>query len=149
MTIVANNKKARYEYFIEETIEAGMQLFGSEVKSLRNGNVSIRESFAEARDGELWLINANITMYKNTSKVSYVSPIRQRKLLVHKKEISKISGKVNKEGMTIVPLKLYFNSRGIAKLQIAIAKGKKLHDKREDKKRKDWNIQKQRILKEK
>ncbi len=149
MTVVANNKKARFEYFIEDTIEAGIQLFGSEVKSLRSGKVSIAEAFAEPREGEIWLINANISVYRSAAKINLLSPVRERKLLIHRKEINKLTGKVNKNGMTLVPLKIYFNSKGYAKLELALAKGKKLHDKRETKKVRDWNIEKQRLLKNK
>ena len=149
MKIIANNRKARFEYFIKDTIETGIQLLGSEVKSIRNGNVSINEAFAEPREGELWLINSNITPYSSSVIFLKVNPNRARKLLVHKKQINKLSGSVNREGMTLVPLKLYFNNRGFAKIELAIAKGKKLYDKREDKKKKDWNIQKQRFLRNK
>ena len=147
MQIVANNKKAFFEYFILEKIEAGIQLTGSEVKSLRAGNASIKESYAETKKGQLFLINADISNYDKAASYSKTESKRVRKLLVHKKEISKLQGKIEKEGMTIIPLKIYFNKKGIAKIEIAIAKGKKLYDKRESKKKRDWNIQKKRILK--
>ncbi len=147
MTIVANNRKARFEYFIQDVMEVGIELLGTEVKSLRSGKVSIKEAFAENRNGELWLINSNISAYENAAKVTNVNPIRERKLLVHKKELSKLTGKIKREGMTLIPLKLYFNKKGRAKIELAIAKGKKLYDKREDKKKKDWNIQRNRLLK--
>ena len=147
MQIVANNKKAFFEYFILEKIEAGIQLTGSEVKSLRAGKASIKEAYAETKKGQLFLINADISNYDKAASYSKIESKRVRKLLVHKKEISKLQGKIEKEGMTIIPLKIYFNKKGIAKIEIAIAKGKKLYDKRESKKKRDWNIQKKRLLK--
>ena len=147
MSLIANNKKATFLYFIIEKIEAGIVLNGEEVKSLRRGKASITEAYAEADKGELWLINFNISPYKDSSKFFKSEPKRIRKLLVHKKELNRLEGKIEKEGLTIIPLRLYFNKRGIVKLQIAIAKGKKIFDKREDKKKKDWNRQKQRLLK--
>ena len=147
MQIVANNKKAFFEYFILEKIEAGIQLTGSEVKSLRAGKASIKEAYAETKKGQLLLINADISNYDKAASYSKIESKRVRKLLVHKKEISKLQGKIEKEGMTIIPLKIYFNKKGIAKIEIAIAKGKKLYDKRESKKKRDWNIQKKRLLK--
>jgi SsrA-binding protein len=147
MQIIANNKKAFFQYFILEKIEAGIQLTGDEVKSLRVGKASIKEAYAETKKGQLFLINADISIYEKSSRYSKLDSKRIRKLLVHKKEISKIQGKVEKEGMTIIPLKLYFNKKGLAKIEIAVAKGKKLYDKREDKKKKDWNLQKKRLLK--
>ena len=146
MQVIAKNKKAFYEYFINDTLEAGIVLSGDEVKSLREGKVSINESFAETENGELWLINANISSYKNSSKILISDEKRKRKLLVKKKDISTLQGKVEREGYTIVPVKIYFNKKGLAKIEIAVAKGKKLYDKREDKKQKDWNKQKQRLL---
>ena len=146
MNVIAKNKKAFYEYFINDTIEAGIVLNGDEVKSLREGKASINESFAETENGELWLVNANISSYKNSSKILISDEKRKRKLLVKKKDISTLQGKIEREGFTIVPIKLYFNKKGLAKIQIAVAKGKKLYDKREDKKQKDWNKQKQRLL---
>ena len=147
MQIVANNKKAFFEYFILEKIEAGIQLTGDEVKSLRVGKASIKEAYAEAKKGQLFLVNSDISNYEKSSSYSKLNSKRVRKLLVHKKEILKLQGKIEKEGMTIVPLKLYFNKKGIAKVEIAVAKGKKLYDKREVKKKKDWNMQKKRLLK--
>ena len=146
MQVIAKNKKAFYEYFINDTLEAGIVLSGDEVKSLREGKVSINESFAETENRELWLINANISSYKNSSKLLISDEKRKRKLLVKKKDISTLQGKVEREGYTIVPIKIYFNKKGLAKIEIAVAKGKKLYDKREDKKQKDWNKQKQRLL---
>ena len=116
-------------------------------KSLRTGKVSIKEAYAETKKGQLFLINADISNYDKAASYSKIESKRVRKLLVHKKEISKLQGKIEKEGMTIIPLKIYFNKKGIAKIEIAIAKGKKLYDKRESKKKRDWNIQKKRLLK--
>ena len=147
MQVIANNKKAFFQYFIIEKIEAGIQLFGDEVKSLRTGNISIQEAYAETKKGELFLINADIAVYEKTFYKTKSEAKRIRKLLVRKKDIKRLQGKVEREGMTIIPLKIYFNNRGLAKIEIAIAKGKKLYDKREDKKKKDWNIQQKRLLK--
>ena len=147
MQIIANNKKAFFQYFILEKIEAGIELTGNEVKSLRTGKASISEAYAETKKGELFLVNADISIYEKSSKYTKLDSKRVRKLLVHKKEIIKLQGKIEKEGMTIVPIKLYFNKKGLVKIEIAVAKGKKLYDKREDKKKKDWNIQKKRLLK--
>ena len=147
MQVIANNKKAFFQYFIIEKIEAGIQLYGDEVKSLRTGKVSIQEAYAETNKGELFLINADIAVYEKTFYKTKSEAKRIRKLLVSKKDIKRLQGKVEREGMTIIPLKIYFNNRGLAKIEIAIAKGKKLYDKREDKKKKDWNIQQKRLLK--
>ena len=147
MQVIANNKKAFFQYFIIEKIEAGIQLYGDEVKSLRTGKVSIQEAYAETNKGELFLINADIAVYEKTFYKTKSEAKRIRKLLVRKKDIKRLQGKVEREGMTIIPLKIYFNKRGLAKIEIAIAKGKKLYDKREDKKKKDWNIQQKRLLK--
>ena len=146
MEIIAKNKKAYYEYFIDKTLEAGIVLTGDEVKALRENKVSINEAFAETKNGELWLINADIAFYRNSAKILISDAKRKRKLLVKKKDISSLQGKVEREGYTIIPIKIYFNKKGFAKIEIAVAKGKKLYDKREDKKQKDWNIQKQRLL---
>jgi SsrA-binding protein len=146
--IVADNRKARRNFEIEETFEAGMALQGSEVKSLRNGKANIAESYASVEDGEIFLVNANIPSYKQAGRFNH-EPRRPRKLLLHKREIDKLIGAVQREGMTIVPLKLYFNERGIAKLDLAIARGKKLHDKRETEKKRDWQRQKARLMREK
>ncbi len=146
MAIIAKNKKAYFEYFINQTLEAGIVLSGDEVKSLREGKVSINEAFAETKNGELWLINADIAPYNNSSKILVSESKRKRKLLVKKKEINTLQGKIEREGFTIVPTKVYFNKKGFAKIEIGVAKGKKLYDKRDDKKKKDWNIKKQRLL---
>ncbi len=147
MQIIANNKKAFFRYFIIEKIEAGIQLTGDEVKSLRTGKASINESYAEAKKGELFLVNSDISVYEKSFYKKKTEAKRVRKLLVHKKDITRLQGKVEREGMTLIPLKLYFNKVGKVKIELAIAKGKKLYDKREDKKKKDWNIQKKRLLK--
>lgn len=146
--VVAENRKARRNYEIEETFEAGIALQGSEVKSLRGGKANIAEAYASEDGGELYLLNANIPTYKQAGRFNH-EPRRQRKLLLHQREIDKLIGAVQREGMTIVPLKLYFNDRGIAKLEVAIARGKKLHDKRETEKKRDWQRQKARVMREK
>ena len=130
LRVVADNRKARFNYFIDETMEAGVALTGTEVKSLRQGKATIGESYADARGGEIWLINSNIPEYLQANRFNH-APKRPRKLLLHKRQISKLIGAVEREGMTIVPLKLYFNAQGRAKVEIALARGKKLHDKRE------------------
>lgn len=143
---VAVNRRARFDYELEDTFEAGLQLVGTEVKSLRAGKANIAESYVSPENGEVWLINADVPPYDHGNRFNH-EPRRKRKLLLHKKEISKLFGAVNREGRTIVPLRLYFNDRGVAKLQIAVATGKKTIDKRETKKERDWNRSKQRILK--
>ena len=147
MVIIAKNKKARYLYHIRSTFDVGIQLHGTEVKSLRAGHVNIGDSYAESYEGEIWLINSYISEYSNAPKNFQHEPMRNRRLLLRKREISRISGMINKEGMTLIPLKFYFNKSGIAKIELALGHGKKLYDKREDKKQKDWNRQKQRLLK--
>ena len=143
--IAAENRKARFNYAIGETVEAGIALTGTEVKSLRSGKATIAESYADARDGEIWLVNANIPEYLQANRFNH-TPKRPRKLLLHKRQISKLIGAVEREGMTLIPLKLYFNDRGRAKLELALAKGKKLHDKRETERTRDWNREKGRLL---
>lgn len=144
--LVAVNRRARFDYEIEETFEAGIQLVGTEVKSLRAGKANIAESYVSPEDGEVYLINADIPPYDHGNRFNH-APRRRRKLLLKKKEINKISGSVAREGRTVVPLRMYFNERGIAKLQIALAKGKKTVDKRETKKERDWQRQKSRLMK--
>ena len=146
--IVADNRKARFNYAIDETFEAGVALTGSEVKSLRSGKAAIAESYADTRRGEIWLINSNITEYLQAGRFNH-TPKRPRKLLLHKRQISKLIGAVEREGMTLVPLKLYFNDKGRAKVELALAKGKKLHDKRETEKKRDWDREKGRLLRQK
>lgn len=128
--LIADNRKARYAYAIGETLEAGIMLVGSEVKSLRSGKTTIGESYAHAKDGELWLVNSYIPEYTQASRFNH-EPKRTRKLLVHKREAARLSAAIQREGMTLIPLKLYFNAKGKAKLELGVAKGKKLHDKRE------------------
>jgi SsrA-binding protein len=146
--IVAENRKARFNYAIGETFEAGLQLVGTEVKSLRQRKANIAESYISPERGAIWLINSNIPEYAQANRFNH-EPKRARKLLLHKKEVNKLSGAVQREGMTIVPLKLYFNERGLAKLELALAQGKKLHDKRESEKARDWQREKGRLMREK
>jgi len=145
MKIIANNKKANHDYFINEKFEAGIVLTGSEVKSLRVNTGSIKESYIADKEGELWLTNCYIKKYSSSNESSDTN--RDRKLLVSKKELHKILGAAKKEGMTIVPIILYFNTKGLAKLTIGIAKGKKKQDKRDSIKDKEWGIKQQRLLK--
>ena len=146
--LIAENRRARFEYFIEETIEAGIQLVGTEVKSLRGGRANIAESYASPDKGELWLINATIPEYPPAGQFNH-EPRRPRKLLVRSRELKRLMGAVEREGRTLAPLKLYFNARGIAKLEIALAKGKKAHDKREATKDREWKRQQGRLMREK
>jgi SsrA-binding protein len=143
--VVADNRKARFNYAIEDTFEAGVALTGTEVKSIRTGKATIAESYADARDGEIWLVNATIPEYLQANRFNH-APKRRRKLLLHRRQINKLIGAIEREGMTLIPLKLYFNERGRAKIEIALAKGKKLHDKRETEKKRDWNREKGRLL---
>ena len=145
--VVSENRKARHNYDIGEVIEAGIVLMGSEVKALRLGRATIAESYATDESGELFLINANIPEYFQAGRDNH-APKRPRKLLLKKREASKLMIAIQREGMTLVPLSLYFNQRGIAKLALAIAKGRQVHDKRNAIKERDWNRQKQRGLKE-
>lgn len=145
---VADNRQARYEYALEETFEAGIMLTGTEVKSLRHGQGSIKEAYVGPKGGEIWIFNANIPEYQQASQHLQHEPKRPRKLLLHKRQVDKLLGAVSREGYTIIPTKLYFNDKGMAKIEIALAKGKKLHDKRETEKTRDWNKQKQRLMKE-
>ena len=147
--VVAENRKARHEYFLTDTYEAGLVLTGTEVKSLRKGQANIAESYASAEDGGLWLINAHIPEYQGAGRFFQHEPRRKRRLLMHKSEMAKLANAVERKGMTMVPLELYFNARGIAKLKLAVAEGKKLHDKREDAAKRDWNRQKARLMREK
>ena len=146
--LVAENRKARFSYEIGDTFEAGIALTGSEVKSLRTGRANIADSYATDDGGELYLINAHIAEYTQAGRTNH-APTRPRKLLLHRKEIGKLAGAIQREGMTVVPLKLYFNQRGIAKVLLGLAKGKKLHDKRDTEKRRDWDRQKGRLMREK
>ena len=145
--IAAQNRKARHDYFIEETFEAGIVLTGSEVKSLRSGRASINESYAAPDGNDLFLVNAHIPVY-SASRDNH-EPRRPRKLLLHRREIGKLQGAVQREGMTVVPLAVYFNERGIAKVELGLARGKQSHDKRQDIKSRDWQRQKARLMREK
>ena len=146
--IIADNRKARYAYAIEETLEAGIMLVGSEVKSLRSGKTTIGEAYAHAKDGELWLVNSYIPEYTQASRFNH-EPKRTRKLLVHKREAARLATAIQREGMTLIPLKLYFNAKGRAKIELGVAKGKKLHDKRETEKQRDWQRDKARLMRAK
>ena len=148
LRIIADNRKARFNYEIGEVFEAGIALTGSEVKSLRAGKASIGESYADARGGDLWLVNANIAEYLQAGRFNH-APKRPRRLLLHRRQINKLSGAVEREGMTIVPLKLYFNEKGRAKIELALARGKKLHDKREAEKKRSWERERGRLLRAK
>src|ERR1700680_5344675 len=143
--VVADNRRARFNYEIGETFEAGIALTGTEVKSLRVGNAAIAESYADARHGEIWLLTANIPEYLQASRFNH-APKRPRKLLLHKRQINKLAAAVEREGMTIVPLKLFFNEKGRAKLEIALGRGKKLHDKRETEKKRSWERESGRLM---
>ena len=146
--LIAENRRARFDYMIEDTIEAGIQLVGTEVKSLRGGRANIAESYASTERGELWLINATIPEYPPAGQFNH-EPRRARKLLVRGKELRRLASAVEREGRTLAPLKLYFNARGIAKLEIALAKGKKAHDKRAATKDREWKRQQSRLLRDK
>ncbi len=146
---IAENRKARFEYTIGDTYEAGIELTGTEVKSLRSGQANIAESYASVEDGGIFLINAYIPEYKAAGTFFQHEPRRRRRLLLHKNEIHKLAIAVERQGMTMVPLELYFNKRGRAKLRLALAQGKKLHDKRADTAKRDWNRQKARLMREK
>jgi SsrA-binding protein len=145
--LVAQNRKARHDYFITDTFEAGIVLTGTEVKALRTGGVQITESYADPRGGEMWLVNAHIPEYAGGNRFNH-EPRRPRKLLLHKKEIEKMIGAVTRERMTIVPLELYFNERGRAKLTLGLAKGKTKGDKRESIKERDWKRDKARLMRD-
>jgi len=144
--IISQNRRARFNYEIVETMEAGIVLAGSEVKSLRTSKVNISDTYAAPENDEIKIHNLFITEYKNSSQKD-TNPRRVRKLLLHKREIKKIQGYIDQKGLTLIPLKLYFNSKGVAKMELAIAKGKKLFDKREAEKKRDWDRSKQRLLK--
>ena len=147
--VIADNRRARFDYFLENSIEAGLQLTGTEVKSLRLGRANIAESYVSIENGdELCLINADIPIYTQANRFNH-EPRRVRKLLLHRKEISRLMVSVQREGLTIIPTKLYFNDKGLVKLQIALAKGKKNHDKREATAERDWNRDKARLMRDK
>jgi SsrA-binding protein len=143
--VVAENRKARHNYFIDDTVEAGLVLTGTEVKSMREGRSDIGEAYAAEKDGELFLVNAHIPEYKGGNRFNH-EPRRERKLLLHKREIDKLLGAMHRAGQTVVPLRLYFNERGIAKVLLGTARGKKQHDKRESVKERDWKREQSRLL---
>ncbi|HSR72224.1 MAG TPA: SsrA-binding protein SmpB [Kiloniellales bacterium] len=145
--VVAQNRRARHDYIIEETLEAGIALTGTEVKSLRGGRGSVKEAYAQDQDGELYLINAHIPPYEAANRFNH-EPRRPRKLLVHRRELRSLIGRIRREGYTLVPMSLYFNPRGIAKVELGLARGKKKIDKRETEKKRDWQRQKARLLRE-
>jgi len=145
---VADNRKARFNYEIGEVFEAGIALTGTEVKSLRLGKATIAESYADTRGREIWLVNSNIPEYLQGGRFNH-APKRPRKLLLHRRQIDKLAAAIEREGMTLVPLKLYFNEKGRAKIEVALARGKKLHDKRETEKKRDWDRERGRLLRAK
>jgi SsrA-binding protein len=144
---VAENRRARFEYFIEDTFEAGIMLTGTEVKSLRFGEGSIAEAYAEIRGGEAWLVNSNVPEFSHGNRFNHV-PKRPRKLLLHEREIDRLQGAVERKGMTLVPLSIYFNSRGRAKVELALAKGKNAADKRNTIKERDWKREQARVMRD-
>lgn len=146
--LIAENRRARFDYLIEDVMEAGIQLVGTEVKALRQGRANIAESYASPESGELYLVNAHIPEYAPASRFNH-EPRRPRKLLVHKRQLAKLKGAVERDGRTLVPLKLYFNERGVAKLELALARGKKAHDKREAARDREWKRQQGRLLRDK
>ena len=143
--VIAENRRARFDYFLEDNIEAGIQLLGTEIKALRDGRANIAESYAAVEGREIVLVNADIPPYKQANRFNH-EPRRHRKLLVSKRELAKLAQSIEREGMTLIPLKLYFNEHGKVKLQLALAKGKKLHDKRDTEKKRDWAREKGRLL---
>ena len=145
--IVAENRRARYDYFVEERFEAGIELMGTEVKALRTGEGSIAESYAAIEGEEVWLINSSIPEYSHGNRMNH-EPRRKRKLLLRAREIAKLQGAVARQGLTLVPLSIYFNSRGRAKVELAIARGKKMHDKRDTEKERDWKREQGRLMRQ-
>lgn len=146
--IAALNRKARRDYFIEDTVEAGLVLSGSEVKGLRGGGANLNDSYAREQDGELWLMNAHIPPYKFAGVSAHESR-RRRKLLLHRRELNRLIGSIQRDGMTAVPLSIYFNDRGVAKVELGLAKGRRKYEKRELEKKRDWQRQKGRLMREK
>jgi SsrA-binding protein len=146
--LVAQNRRARYNFSIEDTLEAGVVLTGSEVKSLRAGRVSLNEAWAGAQGGELYLMNCHVPVYQNAGSQNH-EPTRPRKLLVRRRELDRLIGAVRREGRTLVPLRLYFNDRGVAKVELAVARGKRKSDKRETTKARDWQRQRGRLMRDK
>ena len=145
--VVAENRRARFDYAIDQVFEAGIALTGTEVKSLRFGEGSIAESYAEVKDGQAWLINSNVPEFAQGNRFNH-EPKRPRKLLLHEREINKLHGAVARDGMTLVPLSIYFNGRGRAKVELALAKGKKAHDKRDTIRERDWKREQGRLLRD-
>ena len=145
--VAARNRKARYNYFIDETIEAGVMLTGTEVKSLRSGRANIGDAYASAQGGELFLVNAHISEYSGGNRLNH-EPLRPRKLLLRKREIERLVGAIQRKGVTLVPLEIYFNPRGIAKVRLGVARGKRQYDKRATTKERDWQRQKSRLLRD-
>jgi SsrA-binding protein len=143
---VADNRKARFNYEVVETLETGIMLTGTEVKALRTGKANIAESYASMEDGELWLINSYLPEYLQANRFNH-EPRRRRKLLISQRQMINLAKSIEREGMTLIPLKVYFTEKGFAKLELAVAKGKKLHDKRETEKKRDWNREKSRLMK--
>ncbi len=146
--IAAENRKARFNYEIMDTLEAGIILSGTEIKSLRGGKANIADSYASVEGGEIWLINCYIPEYLQANRDNH-EPRRRRKILVHRKQLARLYQSTEREGMTIVPLNIHYNDKGMAKLELGIARGKKLHDKRESEKERDWNREKGRLLRDK
>jgi SsrA-binding protein len=146
--MIAENRRARFDYFIDDVVEAGLMLTGTEVKSLRNGRANIAESYAAVEGREIMLINADIPPYTQANRFNH-EPRRPRKLLLHRKQIDRLIGAVQREGRTIIPTKLYWNDKGMAKLEIGLAKGKKIHDKRETAAERDWQRDKARLMRDK
>ena len=144
---MAENRRARFEYFLDDFFEAGIALTGTEVKSLRFVEGSIAESYAEVKDDEVWLVNANVPEFSHGNRFNH-EPKRARKLLLHRREVDKMRNAVARQGMTLIPLSIYFNPRGRAKVELALARGKKLHDKRETDKARDWKREQGRLLRE-
>lgn len=145
--VAAQNRKARYNYFIDETIEAGVMLTGTEVKSLREGRANIGEAYASVQSGELFLVNAHISEYSGGNRLNH-EPLRPRKLLLRKREIERLTAAIQRKGVTLVPLEIYFNPRGIAKVRLGVARGKRQYDKRATTKERDWQRQKARLLRD-
>lgn len=146
--LIAENRRARFDYFLEESVEAGLALTGTEVKSLRTGRANIAESYAAVEGDQIMLVNADIPPYGHANRFNH-EPRRPRKLLLHRRQIDKLIGAVQREGRTLIPVRLYFNERGLAKLELALAKGKKVHDKRETAAERDWQRDKARLLRDK
>jgi SsrA-binding protein len=146
--LIAENRRARFDYFLEQTFEAGLMLSGTEVKALREGKANIAESYASPENGEIMLVNAYIPEYRAGNRFNH-EPRRPRKLLLHRREIDRLMGAIQREGRTLIPTRLYWNEKGMAKLELALAKGKKVHDKRETVAERDWKREQGRLLREK